>query len=98
MTKLIIGKAQLVRIIMGSGVVKSSRDAKTILNYLSNAIIENLKFGYDVRIKGLGTLKPKKWAGRGGVNINTGEEIKLVERNSVGLTLTKSFKRCINNE
>lgn len=58
----------------------NKKDADRIVDAFFNGIIDNLKKGDRVELRGLGTFGVKKRAERIARNLKTGEEIKLSSR------------------
>lgn len=63
--------------------------AKTMLNTMRTGILE----GRNVRLEGVGTIKPKVLAARKGINPQTLEELpdKIPERNTIKLTINQAL-------
>lgn len=73
-------------------ILLNKRDADKIVETFFNGIIDSLKSGDRVEIRGLGTFGVKKRAERTARNLKTGEEIKLSPRKAPFFRCGKELK------
>ncbi|WOL24245.1 DNA-binding protein [Yersinia phage fHe-Yen8-01] len=71
--------------------------ADAAFNALRTSITNELVSGSEVRLSGIGTLKPSERAARKGRNPSTGEEIDIAAANVVKFSASKDLKDAMNS-
>jgi DNA-binding protein HU-beta len=70
----------------------SKKDTQTVIDTISEVIIETVKKGDKVTLVGFGSFSSIKRAARKGRNPQTGKEIKIAARKAPKFTAGKNFK------
>ncbi|GEM_PF-1263758 len=79
------------------GIELDSKESKATVETVFEVIRERLLTGDDIDIFGFGKLENKTRAARKGRNPQTGVEIDIDEKRTVGLKLKPRFKNELNN-
>ncbi|MBS4014411.1 MAG: integration host factor subunit beta [Bacteroidetes bacterium] len=88
-------KADLVDFVaQGTGLTKLETEA--VIEGFFNAVIEALKNGSGIEIRGFGTFKVKKKAARNARNPKTGEKVFVPEHFVPTFKFSKDFKNVVN--
>lgn len=88
-------KADLVDFVaQGTGLTKLETEA--VIEGFFNAVIEALKNGSGIEIRGFGTFKVKKKAARNARNPKTGEKVFVPEHFVPTFKFSKDFKTVVN--
>ncbi|HPI36889.1 MAG TPA: HU family DNA-binding protein [Ignavibacteriaceae bacterium] len=89
-------KADLVDFVaQGTGLTKLETEA--VIEGFFNAVIEALKNGSGIEIRGFGTFKVKKKAARNARNPKTGEKVFVPEHYVPTFKFSKDFKSIVNS-
>lgn len=90
-----VTKADLVDIVaQGTGLTKLETEA--VIEGFFNSVIETLKKGKGIEIRGFGTFKVKKKAGREARNPKTGVKVYVPEHYVPVFKFSKDFKKLVN--
>ncbi|UUV25873.1 MULTISPECIES: HU family DNA-binding protein [Lysinibacillus] len=79
------------------GIELDSKESKTTVETVFEVIRDRLLAGDDIDIYGFGKLENKSRAARKGRNPQTGVEIDIEEKRTVGLKLKPKFKEQLNS-
>ena len=95
MKKSLLTKAEIAKIIAEKFEI-SERKALEIENTIFQAILSNLKEeGSKITIRGFGTFERKLRKARNGVNMKTGEKIRIKPRSEIKFKSSKETKEII---
>ncbi|MDG5766547.1 integration host factor subunit beta [Balneolales bacterium ANBcel1] len=90
-------KADIVEIIASNtGITKIETEA--VVNGFLNTVIESLKKGEKIELRGFGTFKVVKRAKRIARNPKTNEEVTVPEQHVPVLKVSKEFKQGVNSQ
>ncbi len=90
------GKKELVAHLAQTADLSQEKAAKVVDEVLV-WIRNSLKTGENVRLMGLGTFAVQKMPARDGRNLQTGETIKLAERNRATFKSGEALKEALNS-
>lgn len=90
-------KADIVEIISANtGITKIETEA--VVNGFLNTVIESMKQGENIELRGFGSFKVVKRAPRIARNPKTNEEVTVPEQYVPVLKVSKDFKKAVNGE
>ena len=89
-------KSELVELVSQRIPEMSKKDTKVIVNVIFDSIVDALKKGEKIEIRGFGSFKVKKRDARAGRNPKTGAMVNIAENRTISFKSGKELKERID--